>query len=236
MATLKTKIHLRRDTAANLKDVKLGLGEPGYATDTKKFVIGDNSTNFNELKGRTMGPNSATDNALARFDGTSGQVIQNSSVTVDDSGNLTATKLILKSSSDSYVLLGGGGTKALSDFVLDSELPDPTEYYWANVKVSESSNDSTVPTFSPTFKYKIAAHDKLNPAADWVISTPIAKYLWHDLIAFKTATFEQSTDGSTWITSTDSKYTQSPTNQKENQTIEVVNSTNRYARWTWADS
>lgn len=113
---------------------------------------------------------------------------------------------------------------------------NPSDYYWANVKVSTSSNNSTVPTFSPTFKYKIATHGQLNPAADWVMATPIAKYLWHDLIAFNTATFEQSTNGSTWTTSTNSQYTQSPTNQKENQTIEVVNSTNRYARWTWAGS
>lgn len=88
MATLKTKIQLRRDTAANLKDVKLVLGEPGYATDTKKFVIGDGSTKFSDLKGRIMGPNSSTDHALARFDGTSGQIIQNSNATLDDDGNL----------------------------------------------------------------------------------------------------------------------------------------------------
>lgn len=88
MATLKTKIQLRRDTAENLKDVKLGVGEPGYATDTKKFVIGDNSTKFSDLKGRVMGPNASTDNALAKFDGTSGQIIQNSNATLSDAGQL----------------------------------------------------------------------------------------------------------------------------------------------------
>ncbi len=124
-------------------------------------------------------------------------------------------------------------TGSYNDLLNKPTILNPTDYYWANVKVSTTSNDSTVPTFSPTFKYKITAHEKLNPAADWALSTPIAKYLWHDLIAFKTATFEQSTDGTTWTTSTNSQYTQSPTNQKENQTIEVVNSTNKYARWTW---
>jgi len=88
MATLKTKIQLRRDTAENLKDVKLEVGEPGYATDTKKFVIGDNSTKFSDLKGRVMGPNASTDNALAKFDGTSGQIIQNSNATLSDAGQL----------------------------------------------------------------------------------------------------------------------------------------------------
>lgn len=36
---------------------------------------------------------SSTDNAIARFDGTSGTVIQNSSAIIDDSGNITATNL-----------------------------------------------------------------------------------------------------------------------------------------------
>lgn len=233
MATLKTKIHLRRDTAANLKDVKLGLGEPGYATDTKKFVIGDNSTSFSNLKGRTMGPNASTDNALARFDGTSGQVIQDSSVTVDDSGNLTATKLILKSSSDSYVLLGGGGTKALSDFVLDSELPDPTDYYWANVKVSESSSTSTKPTFANNFLVNIATNNVLTPSADWAIASAIPKYLWHDLLPFRAAKAEYSTDGTTWTEDTTDKYRRTLTNQKENQTITVLSDSRPYARFTW---
>lgn len=91
MATLKTKIQLRRDTADNLKDVKLEAGEPGYATDTQKFVIGDGNTKFSSLKGRIIGPNSSTDNALAKFDGTSGQIIQNSNATLSDEGQLTIT-------------------------------------------------------------------------------------------------------------------------------------------------
>jgi hypothetical protein len=36
------------------------------------------------------GPTSSTDNAIARFDGTTGKLIQNSSATIDDSGNVTA--------------------------------------------------------------------------------------------------------------------------------------------------
>jgi hypothetical protein len=49
MATLITQIKVRRDTAANFKNVVLSQGEPGYATDTKKFVIGDGSTTFENL-------------------------------------------------------------------------------------------------------------------------------------------------------------------------------------------
>jgi hypothetical protein len=39
--------------------------------------------------GDVDGPASSTDNAVARFNGTTGKVIQNSNVTIDDSGNLT---------------------------------------------------------------------------------------------------------------------------------------------------
>jgi hypothetical protein len=38
--------------------------------------------------GDVVGPSSATDNALARFDATTGKLIQNSLVTVDDAGNI----------------------------------------------------------------------------------------------------------------------------------------------------
>jgi hypothetical protein len=41
--------------------------------------------------GDVVGPASATDNALVRFDGTTGKLVQNSTWTVDDSGNVTVT-------------------------------------------------------------------------------------------------------------------------------------------------
>lgn len=40
--------------------------------------------------GDVVGPSSATDNAIARFDGTTGKLIQNSGASIDDSGNLIA--------------------------------------------------------------------------------------------------------------------------------------------------
>jgi len=43
--------------------------------------------------GDVVGDASSTDNAVARFDGTTGKAIQNSSVTIDDSGNLTANNV-----------------------------------------------------------------------------------------------------------------------------------------------
>ena len=43
------------------------------------------------------GPASATDNAIARYDGTTGRVVQNSAVTIDDSGNV-----VLPAAADIY--------------------------------------------------------------------------------------------------------------------------------------
>ena len=50
MSTLKTKIKIRRDTAANLANTILEVGEIAYATDTKKLAVGDGSTKFSSLQ------------------------------------------------------------------------------------------------------------------------------------------------------------------------------------------
>lgn len=43
--------------------------------------------------GDVQGPTSATDNALARFDGTTGKIIQNSTASLDDNGNLSVASV-----------------------------------------------------------------------------------------------------------------------------------------------
>jgi hypothetical protein len=48
----------------------------------------DISVDGTALDGKATGPASATDNAVARFDSTTGKLLQNSAVTVDDSGNI----------------------------------------------------------------------------------------------------------------------------------------------------
>lgn len=44
--------------------------------------------------GDVVGPGSATDNAIVRFDSTTGKLVQNSGATVDDSGNVYATSAL----------------------------------------------------------------------------------------------------------------------------------------------
>lgn len=169
MAILTTQIQLRRDTAANLANVVLDTGEPGYATDTKKLAIGDGSTKFSSLK----------------------------------------------------------------DYGFSPTVPDPTDYYWANVKVSTSSSTSTKPTFANNFLVNIATNNVLTPSADWATASAIPKYLWHDLLPFRAAKAEYSTNGSTWIEDTTDEYKRTLTNQKENQTITVLSNSRPYARFTW---
>lgn len=54
--------------------------------------------------GDVVGPAGATDNAVARYDGATGKLIQNSAVTIDDSGNLS-----LPSAAEVYASAGGEG-------------------------------------------------------------------------------------------------------------------------------
>lgn len=52
------------------------------------------------------GPSSATDNALARFDGTTGKLIKNSSATLTDAGALSTTSLTLSNIANTGVVFG----------------------------------------------------------------------------------------------------------------------------------
>lgn len=93
MATLTTQIKVRRDTYENIKNVKLAQGEPGFAYDTGAYAVGDGSSKFSaicfQLKDGVINTGASTDNAIARFHGTTGKLIQNSGVTIDDNGNMT---------------------------------------------------------------------------------------------------------------------------------------------------
>ena len=67
----------------------LKLDTTGTASSTT-FLRGDMSWQAN-AGGDVAGPASSTDNALARYDSTTGKIIQNSTATLSDAGTLTAT-------------------------------------------------------------------------------------------------------------------------------------------------
>ncbi len=76
----------------------------GIETDTGKAKLGDGVTEAGDLSywnpsggsgtGDVQGPGSSTDNALARFNLTTGKIIQNGTITEDDSGNLASVGTI----------------------------------------------------------------------------------------------------------------------------------------------
>jgi hypothetical protein len=69
----------------NLTDQKL------YSKKTDGTVILVGTGIGGAGSGDVVGPASATDNAIARYDSTTGKLIQSSAASVDDSGNLSAT-------------------------------------------------------------------------------------------------------------------------------------------------
>lgn len=60
-----------------------GAGTTSITGTYPNFTI----TSNDEFDGDVVGPASSTDNAIARFDTTTGKLIQNSTVTIDDNGN-----------------------------------------------------------------------------------------------------------------------------------------------------
>jgi len=63
----------------------------GISYDNTTGVITNSSPS---LGGDVVGPASATDNAIARFDTTTGKLLQNSNITLDDNGNLANVNAI----------------------------------------------------------------------------------------------------------------------------------------------
>lgn len=89
---------IKNDTTGGFPVQIIGASGTGVAIasgqTTSVFCDG---TNFYPISVDTAleGPTSSTANAVARFNGTTGSVIKNSSVTVSDDGSLTATKNIV---------------------------------------------------------------------------------------------------------------------------------------------
>lgn len=87
---MANKIQVKRSSVAGKVPTTgdLDLGEIAINTfDGKMYIEKNNGTASIVQIGDVVGAASATDNALARFDGTTGKLIQNSTVTLDDNGN-----------------------------------------------------------------------------------------------------------------------------------------------------
>lgn len=83
-------------TAANLPTSGVVEGAIRYVADEDALYTynGTTWTASSPAAGTVIGPGSSTDNAVARFNGTSGTSIQNSGVLIDDSNNVTGATSI----------------------------------------------------------------------------------------------------------------------------------------------
>jgi len=90
----KPYIFFNNTTGGYTVTVKVS-GQTGVAiVNGKKAIVYANSTDVIEVVNAPVaGPASATDNAITRFDNTTGQLIQNSLVTVGDTGAITAPQV-----------------------------------------------------------------------------------------------------------------------------------------------
>jgi len=96
-----TPVSLTEETAPAAGDFLLGWESGG---GIRKFDVGDLPVN-----GDVFGPASSTDNALVRFDSTTGKLIQNSIVTADDNGTIAATRLYCTSGSGEDAVVSAAG-------------------------------------------------------------------------------------------------------------------------------
>ena len=70
--------------------VSVGALNTTGTASSSTYLRGDMSWAANPL-GDVVGPGSSTDDALVKYDGTTGKLVQNSNATLTDAGTLTAT-------------------------------------------------------------------------------------------------------------------------------------------------
>lgn len=118
--------------------------------------------------GDVVGPASATDNAIARYDGATGKIIQNSVLIVDDTGNIVGPAAGFK-------ITGGTGTTADLTFQTTSGIGATgadMHFLVGNNGATEAMtifNNATVAVGSGTPTYKFEVYGTLSAGIDSVI-------------------------------------------------------------------
>ena len=111
------------DAAGAAMFVSVGTANAGLAfvctNVTGSAVVGTDSLTFVQFNssgsGDVVGPGSASDNAIARFNSTTGKLIQNSGVLIDDSNNVTGVVTLTATTlTDGTASLSGGVLSGVS--------------------------------------------------------------------------------------------------------------------------
>lgn len=130
--------------------------------------------------------------------------------------------------------------KYVDDAVSDVQEQVNATKYWADVAISSTSSKTTTPTFSPEFKFNTASNLAIGGGSNKVLGSPLAKYLWHDILSFGVnghPTVSVSADGgTTWTDSEDEVLQKKLFIQREDQTVTVLNDTMTAIRWNWYSS
>src|SRR5574341_21444 len=108
-------------TTYTLFKATLAVGDQVIYTHGQGWKVFDSSGNLKSSgsgsgTGDVVGPASSTDNAIVRFDGATGKLVQNSGVIVDDSNNVTVPGSVLISTVDliGYTTGAGGAVTQLT--------------------------------------------------------------------------------------------------------------------------
>lgn len=130
--------------------------------------------------------------------------------------------------------------KYVDDAVSDVQEQVNATKYWADVAISGTSSKTTTPTFSPDFKFNTASNLAIGGGSNKVLGSPLAKYLWHDILSFGVnghPTVSVSADGgTTWTDSEDAVLQKKLFIQREDQTVTVLSDTMTAIRWSWYSS
>lgn len=138
-------------------------GMIAYDAATNKFNFRENTTwvQLGGGSGDVVGPGSATDNALARFDTTTGKLIQNGTATLDDNGNISLglssiaggrTLNVVSSDADASLTINSKGNGAINFGTTSNSYGQNIIIYNKNLAISHNSNTDVQEAFISLYR------------------------------------------------------------------------------------